>query len=79
MYISYTAAVPHLSLYHPFSLGVYFDCIGNESSLADCVATESLLCNFQNIAGVQCIGEIVEGKFYYDAVGELYDRLECVG
>ena len=61
---NYTAAVPHLGLYHPFPLDVYFDCIGSESSLSDCVATESLeQCNSQNIAGVQCMGEIVEGKF----------------
>ena len=53
--------MPLLSLYHPFPLGVYFNCLGNESSLADCRATGTLLCNFENIAGVQCAGEMVTG------------------
>ena len=61
--ITHAAAitVPHLSMFHPFLLGVYFNCFGNESSLADCRATGTLLCNSDNIAGVQCAGEIVAG------------------
>ena len=50
-------------MYHPFPLGIYFNCFGNESLLADCRATGTLLsvCNFENIAGVQCAGEMVTG------------------
>ena len=54
---------PHFSVYHPFPFGVYFNCFGNESSLADCHATGMLLCNSDYIAGVQRAGEMVAGIF----------------
>ena len=50
-----------MSMYHPFPLGVYFNCFGNESSLKDCHATGTLLCNSENTAGVQCTGDEVAG------------------
>ena len=49
------------SVYHPFPLGVYFNCVGNESSLTDCRAAGTLLCTFNNTARVQCAGETVTG------------------
>ena len=49
------------SVYYPFPLGVYFNCVGNESSLTDCRAAGSLLCTFNNNARVQCAGETVTG------------------
>ena len=48
-------------VYHPFPLSVYFNCIGNESSLTDCQATGTLQCTFNNIARVQCAGDMVTG------------------
>ena len=49
------------SVYYPFPLGIYFNCIGNESSLTDCRTAGTLLCSFNNIARVRCAGETVTG------------------
>ena len=48
-------------MYHPFPLGVYVNCVGNESSLTDCHAAGTLQCTFYNTARVQCAGEMVTG------------------
>jgi hypothetical protein len=53
-----------VSMHHPFPLGVYFNCFGNESSLTDCRATGTLLCTFNNTARVRCAGEMVTGTQY---------------
>ena len=48
-------------MYYPFPLGVYFNCVGNESSLTDCRAAGTLQCTFNNTARVQCAGEMITG------------------
>ena len=59
-----TDAVPYLNSYfgdHLFPSGTYFNCFGNESSLADC-QTSTTSCNFDNVAGVYCTGDRITGK-----------------
>ena len=66
-------------MYHPFPLGFYFNCLGNESSLADCRATRTLSCNIDNTAGVQCAGEMIAGIHTHDsAKSENHDHTKTM-
>ena len=58
-----TDAVHYLNSYfgdHLFPSGIYFNCFGNESSLAGC-QTFTTSCNFANVAGVYCTGDVITG------------------
>ena len=47
---------------HPIPSGLYFDCFGNETSLNDC-QKPTTTCDFANVAGVYCTGNIITGTY----------------
>ena len=45
---------------HPFPLGMYFNCFGNETSLSSCQSA-STSCLSDDVAGVHCKGAVITG------------------
>lgn len=45
---------------HPVTYGMYFNCFGNETSLNRCQKSTTT-CDFANVAGIYCIGDVVAG------------------
>ena len=59
-----TDAVPYVNSYfgkHKYQSGQYFNCFGNESSLANCHSSTSSSCD---TAGIHCRGEIITGTLH---------------
>ena len=57
-------AVPYQNSYfrdHKYQSGIYFNCFGNENSLASCRSFTSSSCDEDDAAGVHCRGEIITG------------------
>ena len=59
-------AIRYLNSYfgvHPFRSTIYFNCFGNETSLASCQSsTSSSLCGtIRDTAGVHCKGDTITG------------------
>ena len=49
---------------HPFQSTIYFNCFGNETSLASCQSSTSSLisrCGIDDVAGVHCKGDTITG------------------
>ena len=46
---------------HKYQSDVYFNCFGNETSLANCQSSTSSSCGSTDAAGVHCRGEVITG------------------
>lgn len=64
-------AVPYSNSYfgdHLYPSDMYFNCFGNESSLANC-QTVTTSCGFESVAGVCCAGQVITGTQCHHIIG----------
>ena len=59
----HTGASAYHNSFHPFPLGSYYNCFGNESSLSDCRSTSSSSCDRNDAARVYCRGDVITGAY----------------
>ena len=59
----HTGASAYRNSFHPFPLGSYYNCFGNESSLSDCQSTSSSSCDSNDAARVYCGGDVITGAY----------------